>query len=191
MRGLLIEFAGRFRLQKSWKPLLLRYGVAYMGLDLNTCEYTSPNLSPGPPLFLSLLLQVVDLFANVEDATTGAQLFTPKTWRVYKATLKHIRKGCLSDRLDVNYYYLVKVTKDGYPVFRCNRGTSPLEDYHHHLRMIIAQSCLSPKLLVSLLRNFNYRWNVNMGVDNGDLPPFYRGWYCHEMVEEVQVSSEL
>ena len=25
-----------------------------------------------------------------------------------------------------------------------------------------------------------------MAADNGDLPSFYRGWYCHELVEEVQ-----
>lgn len=127
------------------------------------------------------------LFANVEDATTELQLFTPKTWRVYKTTLSHIRKGCLSDRLDTNYYYELGTTKDGYPRYRCNRGTSPLEGYHHHLRLIIAQSCLSPRLLVSLLRSFNYRWNVNMAVDNGDLPPFYRDFYCHEKIEEIQV----
>ena len=122
------------------------------------------------------LYQAVKLFANVEDATTTQQLFTPKTWRVYKASLLHIRKGCLSDRLDINYYYTVGTTKDGYDIIRCNRGTSPLEGYHHHLRLIVAQSCLSPKLLVSLLRSFNYRWNLNMAVDNGNLPEFYRDW---------------
>lgn len=82
---------------------------------------------------------------------------------------------------------VVGLTADGYPQYRCKRGTSPLEGYHHHLRLIVAQSCLSPKLLVSLLRSFNYRWNVNMAVENGDLPSFYRDFYCHEKVEEVQV----
>ena len=76
----------------------------------------------------------------------------------------------------MNYYYMIGVTKDSLPIYRCIRGTSPLEGYHHHLRMLIAQSVMSPKLLVSLLRTFNYRQNSDMAVDNGDLPAFHRGW---------------
>ena len=129
---------------------------------------------------------MVGLYADIEDATTGMQLFTPKTWAIVKSMVIYIRKGCLSDHPDVNYYYAVGITKDGYPKYRCIRGTSPLEGYHHHLRLLVAQSCLSPRLLISLLRCFNYRWNNDMAADNGDLPSFYHGWYCHELVEEVQ-----
>ena len=93
----------------------------------------------------------------------------------------HIRKGCLSDRLDVNYYYIVGHTKvhiphhhhayscftlqfalpspvlttnpqDGFPKYRCNRGTSPLEGYHHHLRLLIAQVCVRVRSLSHTVR---------------------------------------
>ena len=130
--------------------------------------------------------KVVDLFANCEDAATGKQLFTPKTWRVFRSTIEHIRKGCVSDHPDLNYYFLSKVTKDGRRVYHSIRGTSQLEGYHHHLRELVAQAGHSPRMLVALLRGFNYRWNNDMAVDNGDRPSIYRGWYDHWLIEEIQ-----
>ena len=86
----------------------------------------------------------------------------------------------------MNYYYTTGVTKDGFPIYKCIRGTSALEGYHRHLRALVAQGCISPRLLIALLRCFNYRWNVERSVDNEDLPPFYSGWYSHWNVESSQ-----
>ena len=86
----------------------------------------------------------------------------------------------------MNYYYTTGVTKDGFPIYKCIRGTSALEGYHRHLRALVAQGCISPRLLIALLRCFNYRWNVGRSVDNEDLPPFYSGWYSHWNVESSQ-----
>jgi len=83
------------------------------------------------------------------------------------------------------------VTKDGRRVYQTIRGTSQLEGYHYHLRALIAQAGHAPRLLISLLRGFNYRWNVDRAVDAGLLPPMYRGWYKHWLVEEVQEITSL
>ena len=153
------------------------------------CRWSCRSI-PTPAELEASLRRVVETFARVEDAKTGLQLFTPKTWDAFKSTIVHIRKGCVSDHpADVNYHYQIGITTEGYPKYRCIRGTSPIEGYHHHLRMLVAQSCISPRLLISLLRCFNYRWNNDMAADNGDLPPFYRGGYCHWLVEEVQEAT--
>lgn len=128
---------------------------------------------PPPAELEAALRRVVDTFAYVKDATTGLQLFTPKTWVAFKSTIVRIRKGCISDHPDVNYHYLVGTTADGYPMYRCIRGTSPLEGYHHHLRMLVAQSCVSPRLLISLLRCFNYRWNNDMALSTMETFPLF------------------
>ena len=56
--------------------------------------------------------------------------------------------------------------------------------------MLFAQGCNSPRLAISLLRCFNYRWNIERSFDNEDLPKFYRGWYSQWNVEEVQDATE-
>ena len=110
---------------------------------------------PPPKELEAALVRVVETFAACEDARTGMQLFTPKTFKVHRAIVAHIRKGCVSDFPDYNYYFLVGTTKDGFPIYKSVRGTSALEGYHHHLRLLVAQCCMSPRLLISLLRCFN------------------------------------
>ena len=86
-------------------------------------------------------------------------------------------------------------------MYRCVRGTNAVEGYHFHLKMLIAQSCTSPRLLVNLLRCFNYRccatcfkclsalssrathqhtrWNVDRAAENEDLPKRYLAREAH------------
>ena len=56
--------------------------------------------------------------------------------------------------------------------------------------MLFAQGCNSPRLAISLLWCFNYRWNIERSFDNEDLPKFYRGWCSQWNVEEVQDATE-
>ena len=128
---------------------------------------------PEPKTLEKNLRDLADTFATVPDAKTEAQLFTPKTWSVFTETIAHVRKGCLSDRADMNYYYTTGTTAEGFPIYKFTRGTSALEGYHHHLRMLFAQGCNSPRLAISLLRCFNYRWNIERRFDDEDLPKFY------------------
>lgn len=144
------------------------------------------RLVPEPRVLEGRLPDVVDTYANVPNGKTEAELFTPKTWIVFKETTGHIRKGCLSDRPDLDCYYITGVMKDGFPIYKCTRGTSALEGYHRHLRALVAQGRISPRLLIASLRSFNYRWNVERSVDNEDLPSFYSGWYSHWNVESSQ-----
>jgi hypothetical protein len=52
---------------------------------------------PAPKILERDFREVVDLFADIEDAKTKKKLFNPKAQALVKTTLKHIQKGCLSD----------------------------------------------------------------------------------------------
>ena len=51
---------------------------------------------PPPSELEAALRRVVGLYADLEDSATGMQLFTPKTWAIFKSMVIH--------HPDVNYY---------------------------------------------------------------------------------------
>ena len=60
----------------------------------------------------------------------GEPLFTPKTFDVHKATIKHINAGLFFDPIadpDCPLYTEKTRLKNGLRVWRCARGTSQLE----------------------------------------------------------------
>mmetsp|Transcript_20653 Transcript_20653/g.53367 ORF Transcript_20653/g.53367 Transcript_20653/m.53367 type:complete len:561 (-) Transcript_20653:90-1772(-) len=142
---------------------------------------------PPPDELEARLIKVIKLCATVKDAATGSMLFSKQTWTVAENLLEHIRLGCLSDCPDTVYYYLVGHTKDGLPKYRCARGTSHLEGYHHHLKELAAQHQMTPKLYIAMLRVFNYRWNITQAVNTGIVSKRYGGWFGHERIERVQM----
>ncbi len=144
---------------------------------------------PPPAELEERVRRAVDLCATVKDAATGSMLFTRQTWTTVDNLIRHIRRGCLSDCPDVNYYYIVGRTRDGMPRYRCTRGTSPLEGYHRHLHDLAAQQNMSPSLFVAILRVFNYRWNINQAVANGLIAKCYGDWYGHERIERMQTHT--
>ena len=142
---------------------------------------------PEPGILEARVRAVAAEFGNVEDAARGTQLFTRQTWKALDNLRGHIRRGCLSDSPDINYYYTISQSADGEAVLHCVRGTNRLEGFHHHLRDIAAQAHMSPRLFVAMLRSFLYRWNISRAVASGTLHARYGGWYCHEIVERVQL----
>ena len=62
----------------------------------------------------------------------GIMLYTNDTWNCHNDCLKHVRKGCLSDPLNVPLYEESKVLGNGLTVWESVRGTSQLEGFHAH-----------------------------------------------------------
>lgn len=138
---------------------------------------------PSPDVLEKRLESVVRVFANVRDAKTGEAFFSQRAWKEYKALLRHVQRGCLSDHPDVNLYYRVGNQ------LHCIRGTSCLEGYHYHVRKIIQQYQSTPELCIKILRMFNYRWNIDRLADREMLSPSYANFYQHYLLEEMQVQT--
>ena len=75
--------------------------------------------------------QLVQMMAKLLDAKNQKPLFGKKAWNLYRSTLQHIKKGCLSDCSDVSYYVQIGEDSVGIPIYKCLCGTSSaLESYH-------------------------------------------------------------
>ena len=138
---------------------------------------------PDPKILEKRLTAVVVLFANVKDAKTGEKFFEKDAWEAYKSLLKHVRKGCLSDHPDINLYSKV----DG--KLKCARSTSNLEGYHSHVKRIIGQYASTSELCISILRQFNYRWNMDRFQDRSMHSPCYKNFYKQYLLEEIQMMT--
>ena len=90
----------------------------------------------------------------------------------------------------VNLYYTIGTRKNGLPIYACARGTSQLEGYHLHLRDVIAAWNSSPRLAESILREFNFRWNLSMSIKYNGLPAEFGGYYEQSLTEEIQAITE-
>jgi hypothetical protein len=133
--------------------------------------------------------RLINLLAKVADAKTGKPLFGPKAWNLYKATLLHIRKGCLSDVPGLTYYVQIGEDSHDVPLFKCLRGTSALEGFHQKVRQLIRGFNISPRFAVAMLYEFVHRWNHDCDVRILGLPAqyanYYDGW---ELEKEIEVT---
>ena len=140
-------------------------------------------------------IRVVSLFAKVVDAKTGKPLFGPRAWSLYKSTLKHIRRGCLSDVEGLSYYVEIGEDSNGVPLFKCIRGTSALEGFHQKIRQLIRGFNISPRYAIAVLHEFIYRWNHDIDVRIIGLPrkyaQYYDGWEVESEIEITASWSEL
>jgi hypothetical protein len=136
-------------------------------------------------------LRVINMFAGLLDAKTGKPpLFNKKAWGLHKATLRHIRKGCLSDIDAMSYYVHIRDDKYGVPVYRCIRGTSALEGFHQKIRQLIRGFNISPRYAIALLTEYIYRWNHDIDVRIIGLPSKYANFYDGpEIEEEIEITS--
>jgi hypothetical protein len=78
---------------------------------------------------------------------------------------------CAADppRVELNMYFKVPGTGGAgqrLTVYKCKRGTSPLEGYHAHLPRIFHGPNYSVHTALSLMKLFNFRWSVQCGITN-------------------------
>lgn len=71
------------------------------------------------------------------------------------------------------------------------RGSSKLEGYHSHLHAVLgAGSNYSPELAHALITWFNFRWNIQRGIQNRGDTDFhsFRWWDLQECkVNEIKI----
>lgn len=107
--------------EEEWEVYLHRHWTDV----LKQCR----RVVPEPRILVPRLKKLEALYTNIRDAATGDPLFSKKTWARWRAMMRHVEKGCVSDpRADmVPLYHLVGEREDGTPIFTCSRGTSQLE----------------------------------------------------------------
>lgn len=108
------------------KLALKKAGLTDDQIQAKTWQYYKKRVRrrvPSPSVLTRDFKRLVSLFANVTDNKTKKKLFCDTGWNLYKQTLRHIKKGCLSDIPGKSY--CVKIGEDsmGTPLFSCIRGT--------------------------------------------------------------------
>jgi len=142
---------------------------------------------PAPKELLYRFDRVCSLFGSLEDSKTNEPLFRAETRKKIKSLRAHIEKGCLSDVPGIPLYYVTgKDNRSGLPTYRCVRGTNSVEGYHRHLRKLLAMYAGSPRLVHSILLEFNYRWNVRMAIKNRGLPEEIGGFYHQYILDHIR-----
>jgi len=150
------------------------------------------RLVPSSEILLKRFDRVCSAFADIKDAKTGEVFFRAKTKQVVKNLRQHIQQSCLSDVPHIPLYVASgKDAKTGMTTYRCIRGTNGTEGYHRHIRHLLSCYCASPRLLHEILMEFNYRWNLRMGIKNRGLSTQVGLFYHQYLLEEVNgITSE-
>ena len=180
------------------KDVLKKAGMSDDSIKAKEWSYYKSRIRRGVPEPDELernFNRVVNCFANLEDADTGKPFFGPKAWNLYKATLRHVRKGCLSDIEDMTYYVQIDEDAFGIPIYKCLRGTSALEGFHQKVRQLLRGFNISPRFALALLAEFIHRWNHDVDVQVLGLSRryanYYDGWDLEKEIELLANSDDF
>jgi hypothetical protein len=143
---------------------------------------------PEPNILLHRVKSAILFVANVRCAKSGEPLFSKESWKLYFDFVRHIKRGCVSDMPNFDYYYYT-TNPSGKQKLHCVRGTSKLEGFHKHLKDMFSACHASPLLAVCLLAVFVHRWNHDRAVERGLIPERYAGFYQHVIIHEMQLAS--
>ena len=139
---------------------------------------------PEPEALVEALEMVRAIFADCEDADTGKKFFTPDTHLAFDRVVSHARKGCLSDRPGVSYYYRATDRNGNEGPLRSRRGTSQIEALHYHLRRLLhGAHNVSQVKAVLLLAEYISRWNSRQAARSHS-EPWYT-WYDFGKMEAI------
>ncbi|KAJ3310268.1 hypothetical protein HDU76_003407, partial [Blyttiomyces sp. JEL0837] len=125
------------------------------------------------------------VFGDVVDTTSGEKLFRQKTYPAVANLRDHIMKGCLSDVPGIPLYFYSGKSKNGIGRYRCCRGTNKNEGYRKHVQKVLHKYAGSPVLAHQLMIEFNYRWNLNMSVQNRNVSEEVWGFYNQHLLDMV------
>jgi hypothetical protein len=135
-----------------------------------------PRAIPPPANLLREVKRVVALLcANARDAKTDDLFFSRETWKAYYDFIVHIKKGCVSNKPCLNYYYYLSTDGEKCTLY-CIQGTLKLEGFHKHLCQSLPAMHSSPLLAICLLLAvFVHEWNHDQAVQRGLIPEEFEG----------------
>ncbi len=143
------------------------------------------RLVPSPPDLVKRYLEVYNTYKDVVCHKSGKKLFgTPAALAQHRATLKHMRRNCLSDIPFFTYYTPLKRDRDGLRRWACHRGTSANEGLHQKLRQLVRGFSNSPRFLKAIISEYLLMWNQNIDVKTRGLPSKYYGLYDGQLLED-------
>jgi hypothetical protein len=91
---------------------------------------------PEPEVLCQRLQAVYDFFKDMVDPIKQRPFFNSNHASRFRTEMRYVKKGYLSDPPGVDLYMPLKKLSTGLQVFRCRRGSSALEGYHLHLRLV-------------------------------------------------------
>eukprot|EP00986_Skeletonema_menzelii_P003893 scaffold1261_cov155-Skeletonema_menzelii.AAC.3 len=143
------------------------------------------RLVPPPPDLVKRYLEVFNAFKDIVCHKSGKKLFgSAAAIAQHKATLKHIRRNCLSDIPFCSYYTPLKRDRDGLRRWACHRGTSANEGLHQKLRQLVRGFSNSPRFLKAIISEYLLMWNQNIDVKTRGLSSKYYGLYDVQLLED-------
>jgi hypothetical protein len=78
-----------------------------------------------------------------------------------------------------------KTALEDYRKFKSARGTSALESFHHHARVLIKTKNASPELYHALMSLVVWRWNVDRAVAVKKYPDY--GYYNYQKLQIIHL----
>ncbi|KAJ3725737.1 hypothetical protein C8R42DRAFT_574618, partial [Lentinula raphanica] len=144
---------------------------------------------PPPEQLYPLVERVFRVYGPLKDAKTGSPLFNAAAWAVSRNILELIRKGFLSDPLDIPLYTPVGLDSKagGLPIYRCFRGTNFTEGgVHRHFTEHLPQYGTSIRHVHASLQDFVLCHNLRVGTFNSTGQPWgghYSIWLTNELQE--------
>ncbi len=138
---------------------------------------------PLPKVLLKRLWMVLSCFKDVTDPDNNEKLFRPKTWREIHKFLAKVEAGHFSDKTGINYYVFLGKDKYGVDNYRCIRGTSALEGFHHWLKKTLSAFNARPSLVLPIVLDFCTAW----AIDSESKLGIYQniGIYSPDLIESI------
>ncbi|KAI9249771.1 hypothetical protein BDA99DRAFT_217405 [Phascolomyces articulosus] len=150
-----------------------------------------------------LYAAVQNLFAEYGELRcirSNRPLFDQVAWQQARRVLEAIRFGEVSDPPDISLYFQTGVDRNGFPLYRCSRGTNSLEGgVHQNIIRKFSTFGAGPHLTDCALADYRLRHNINVGMKNrygkvhkGHYSPWITQTICHLMTElNIMDKAEL
>ena len=116
------------------------------------------------------LVQLYNVFSRIKNPKDDAPFFHSGWRAILQKELAYVAKGFLSDRPGICYYIALPCKAGQLQKYRCARGSSALEGYHKHLRLVAEHLVAAThEYTDAIINEFDLRWNMraarHIGLD--------------------------
>ena len=130
----------------------------------------SRMVCPAPIVIMRSLVQLYNVFSRIKNPKDDAPFFHSGWRAILQKELAYVAKGFLSDRPGICYYIALPCKAGQLQKYRCARGSSALEGYHKHLRLVAEHLVAAThEYTDAIINEFDLRWNMraarHIGLD--------------------------